>query len=79
MTSRSASREPRHYHLHLARFGGTFCSDHLAFRDRLRNDGRAADAYAALKRALSEQFPRDRQSYINGKADFVAQCLRDCR
>jgi GrpB-like predicted nucleotidyltransferase (UPF0157 family) len=61
----------RRFHLHLVpesshRFGAT-----LAFRDRLRGDPAVAERYAALKRGLAERFPRDRDAYTGGKADFI--------
>jgi GrpB-like predicted nucleotidyltransferase (UPF0157 family) len=47
----------------------------LAFRDALRRDARLANAYARLKLALAERFPRDRPAYIDGKSQFVAEVL----
>ena len=67
--------DPRSYHLHLAREGGEFWREHLAFRDALRRDPKLRDAYAELKLQLARQFPRDRESYIDGKSAFVRQVV----
>lgn len=49
--------------------GGSF-SEQLAllFRDFLRVDRRAADEYAAVKRALAERHRDDRRAYTGAKA-----------
>ncbi len=67
--------DPRAYHLHLAALGGSFWSDHLAFRDRLRASDALRDAYAALKRELAARYPRDREAYTEGKGTFVKSVL----
>jgi GrpB-like predicted nucleotidyltransferase (UPF0157 family) len=71
--------DPRQYHLHLTALGSTFWVDHLAFRDFLRANPWARDEYASLKMKLAEQHPRDRESYIDGKAAFVAGILARTR
>src|SRR5438067_11437746 len=63
--------DPRCYHLHLARAGGAFWCEHLAFRDYLRAHAGVRDDYAELKRELAERFPRDREAYMAGKAPFI--------
>jgi GrpB-like predicted nucleotidyltransferase (UPF0157 family) len=68
--------EPRQYHVHLTMTGSAFWRDHLAFRDYLRGHRDTASAYGALKQALAEQYPRDRESYIEGKTGFVEEVLR---
>jgi GrpB-like predicted nucleotidyltransferase (UPF0157 family) len=67
--------EPRAYHLHLAVRDGVFWTEHLAFRDALRTAPAVRDAYAELKLRLARQFPRDRESYIEGKGDFVRRIV----
>lgn len=44
---------------------------HVAVRDYLRAHPEAAAAYAALKRKLAAQFPRDIEAYCDGKDSFV--------
>jgi GrpB-like predicted nucleotidyltransferase (UPF0157 family) len=67
--------QPRAYHIHLVEEGGTLWRQYLAFRDRLRSDAAAARGYDALKRQLARDYPRDRESYISGKAGFVREIL----
>ena len=67
---------PRSYHLHLTVMGGDFWREHVAFRDALRASTQLRDEYAALKRALAERFPRDREAYIEGKGPFVRRVLQ---
>jgi GrpB-like predicted nucleotidyltransferase (UPF0157 family) len=63
--------EPRSHHVHLVQQDGTHWVRYLRFRDALRSDAGVRDAYAALKQALALRYPRDREAYILGKADFV--------
>jgi GrpB-like predicted nucleotidyltransferase (UPF0157 family) len=70
---------PRSYHLHLTTFDNEFWRDHLAFRDYLRAHADARDDYARLKASLAERFPNDRESYIDGKTDFVREILNRAR
>ena len=71
--------DPRQYHLHLTTVGSQFWWDHLAFRNSLRGKPRAAAEYAALKIALAERYPRDREAYIEGKTAFVEAILAAAR
>lgn len=68
--------DPRSYHVHLAEEGSPAWRTPLAFRDALRADPALAAEYGALKRELAARFPRDRESYIEGKGPFVARVLR---
>ena len=70
---------PRQYHIHLTLTGSDFWRDHLLFRDYLRANPEVAAKYAALKHALAERNPFDRESYIEGKTEFVQQVLRAAR
>jgi len=63
--------DPRSWHLHLAERDGPFWREHLTFRNALRANDDIRDAYAALKQQLAARYPRDRESYIDGKTDFV--------
>jgi GrpB-like predicted nucleotidyltransferase (UPF0157 family) len=66
----------RTHHLNLVALDGQLWRDHVAFRDRLRNDAELCEAYAALKRRLSATHPNDRPAYTAGKAAFIEQSLR---
>jgi GrpB-like predicted nucleotidyltransferase (UPF0157 family) len=68
--------QPRAYHVHLVELGGTLWRQYLAFRNYLRSDRQAAGRYAAIKRGLAAQFPRDREAYITGKSAFVVDVIR---
>ena len=67
--------EPRAYHLHVVADGSTVWREQLAFRDALRRDPVLRVAYAELKLSLARRFPRDRESYIDGKGDFVRRVV----
>lgn len=66
----------RTHHLSLATPTSRHYIDTLAFRDALRRDAKLAAEYGDLKMTLAHRFPRDRESYINGKTDFVMGVLR---
>lgn len=71
--------DPRSYHLHLAVRDGSFWRDHLTFRDALRGDPKLRAEYEALKLALAERYPSDRESYIDGKTTFVRNAVMGLR
>ena len=48
---------------------------HLAFRDYLRANKTAADAYGTLKQRLAVQHGNDIDAYIDGKASFIKSIL----
>lgn len=62
----------RTHHVHIFESGNRQDIDrHLAVRDYLRSHPAEAEAYAALKRRLADQFPYDNNGYCDGKAAFV--------
>lgn len=63
-------------HVHLTVRDGELWRDYLTFRDHLRAHPAHAQKYAELKYALAERYPRDRESYIDAKTDFVKQILK---
>ena len=67
--------QPRAYHIHLVEEDGELWRQYLAFRDHLRANPTAARRYAELKETLATRFPHDRESYIDGKAEFVRDVL----
>jgi len=62
---------PRKVHIHVCQVGSEWERRHLAFRDFLRNHDDAAAEYAALKRRLAGEHPRDIQAYVDAKTDFI--------
>jgi GrpB-like predicted nucleotidyltransferase (UPF0157 family) len=68
--------ELRSHHLHLVERHGTHWVHYLRFRNALRADPVVRDAYATLKHDLAVRYPRDREAYTVGKADFVERVLQ---
>ena len=66
--------EPPH-HLYVCAVGAAALDRHLAFRDALRADPAAADAYGDLKRTLAARLRHDRAAYIEAKGAFVERVL----
>ena len=61
--------------LHMLEIDSAEWENHLLFRDYLRAHSEEAQAYAALKRQLMEQFRHDRLAYTEGKAALIARIL----
>lgn len=72
--SRSASPYPL-CHIHAVVKGSPFWTEHLAFRDTLRDNAGLAAEYAALKYRLAGQFRGDRAAYTDAKASFIQAVL----
>jgi GrpB-like predicted nucleotidyltransferase (UPF0157 family) len=68
------SRLPRH-HLYVCAAGNPELKRHIAFRDYLRANPDAAQAYGLLKQRLSDRFGSDRESYTNAKTVFISDAL----
>ncbi|MEJ2646192.1 MAG: GrpB family protein [Gammaproteobacteria bacterium] len=63
--------EQRTHHLHAFEFGAPEVARHIGFRDFLRESGRDAEAYAALKIRLAQQFRDDPHGYSDAKSAFI--------
>ncbi len=63
------------YHVHV-RYPAPHAE--LAFRELLISDHNTAREYEKLKQLLARKFTNDRESYTNGKTDFINKCLADC-
>ncbi len=74
---RPAPGRPRDVQIHVCAAGGDWERDHLDFRDYLRSNDEARDAYGNLKKALAVQYPDDRLAYTEAKTAFVTDAL--CR
>ena len=64
------------YHVHMVVFESKFWKEHIFFRDYLRENSKAAEQYAALKKELAGKFRDNREAYTNGKAEFIQGILR---
>lgn len=65
--------DDRTHHLHIYQVGSPEIERHLVFRDYLRAHPAVAKEYGELKIRLSEQFPSDIDSYINGKEELASE------
>jgi GrpB-like predicted nucleotidyltransferase (UPF0157 family) len=63
------------HHLYVCAIGTPALDRHLAFRDTLRADPGAVDAYGDLKRTLSARLGDDRAGYTEAKSAFIEQVL----
>jgi len=61
--------------VHVRVAGTTAARAAVAFRDLLRTDGQARQAYAALKHRLAERHPDDVDAYAEGKTDLIMRLL----
>lgn len=73
---RRGDEKARTHHMSLAMQSSRHHIDTIAFRDALRHNAQLASDYAELKLELARRFPRDRESYINGKTEFILEVLR---
>ncbi len=69
----------RTHHLSLAEPTSEHYRKTIAFRDALRVDPALAREYERLKLELARRFPTDRQTYIEGKTEFVLRVLKSIR
>ena len=65
----------RTHHLSLAEPTSAFFTRHLLFLAYLRAHAEAFAEYRALKLALAQKFPRERESYTEGKREFIERVL----
>lgn len=68
--------EARTHHLHIIQHDHPAARAELAFRDALRKDPVARDAYATLKDQLAAQHRTDRDAYTDAKGEFIRSILR---
>jgi GrpB-like predicted nucleotidyltransferase (UPF0157 family) len=69
--SREEPEDVRTHHIHAFETGNIGIERHLAFRDYMIAHQKDAEKYADLKKQLAQQYPRDIDSYIEGKESFV--------
>jgi GrpB-like predicted nucleotidyltransferase (UPF0157 family) len=61
--------------LHVVEYGSAEWTNHLRFRDRLRNDRELAQEYERLKGELSRKFSGNRAEYTNAKSEFICKVV----
>lgn len=71
--------DPRTFHVHLVETHGVIWNRHILFKERLIAFPEIADAYVDLKTRLAMEFPRNRESYTLGKANFIEKTLETAR
>jgi rfaE bifunctional protein nucleotidyltransferase chain/domain len=76
---RKGERGAGTHHLHMVEHGGKFWQEHLLFRDYLRAHTEAAREYERLKRELAARHGAQRNSYTDGKREFVASVVEKAR
>jgi GrpB-like predicted nucleotidyltransferase (UPF0157 family) len=74
---RTDENEVRTVHVHVVRADSTEWRHYLKFRDVLRQDRGAREAYEQVKREAAARFPDDRASYIAAKRTFIRDALAD--
>jgi GrpB-like predicted nucleotidyltransferase (UPF0157 family) len=67
--------ETRTHHLQIIQHDHPNLRALIAFRDALRRDPKAREAYCSLKEDLSSKHPSDRNAYSNTKTEFVQSIL----
>lgn len=66
-------------HIHVVEVRSREWSDYINFRDYLIENINTAKEYEELKLSLCEKFPEDRDSYTQGKANFIKMTLKEAR
>lgn len=61
--------------LHVVEYESAEWTNHLRFRDRLRNDRELAQEYERLKEELSRKFSENRAEYTSAKSKFICQVI----
>lgn len=69
---------PRNVHIHVCEVGSAWASEHLAFRDALRQDASLAREYEGLKRHLAATIV-ERAHYNIGKELFILDVVARSR
>lgn len=76
---RPAGDRARTVHIHVCNAGGEWEREHLVFRDYLRANRKARDAYARLKQELADRYRDDRIAYNEGKTGFILDLMSDAQ
>jgi GrpB-like predicted nucleotidyltransferase (UPF0157 family) len=74
---RPPAARPRDVHVHVCESGSEWEGEHLRFRDHLRRDPGARDAYARVKRQAAKDWADDRMAYTDAKSDVILGILAE--
>ena len=66
-------------HIHVVEVKSREWSDYINFRNYLIENINIAKEYEELKVSLAEKYPEDRDSYTQGKSEFIERTLREAR
>jgi GrpB-like predicted nucleotidyltransferase (UPF0157 family) len=72
---RPFSGEPREVHIHVCAIRGAWERRHLLFRDYLRTDATAREAYATSKRLAADRWADDRVAYTEAKDSQIHELM----
>lgn len=76
---RPPAERPRDVHVHVCQTGSTWEGDHLRFRDLLRADSAAREAYAEVKRRAAADWSDDIAAYTDAKTAVILELMSDRR
>ncbi|MHB8588308.1 MAG: GrpB family protein [Candidatus Dormibacteraceae bacterium] len=66
---------PREVHIHVCALAGEWEKRHLLFRDYLRADATAREAYATSKKLAAKRWSDDRVAYTEAKDDQIRELM----
>ncbi|RLC85772.1 MAG: GrpB family protein [Chloroflexi bacterium] len=69
----------RTHYVHIVALDSPKWEEYLLFRDYLRNHEEERKEYAALKSTLAEKYGSDRDSYTQGKQEFIRRVVELAR
>lgn len=67
--------DTRTHHIHVVQIDSLEWNNYLNFRDYLNSNESAAKEYEKVKERLADEFPNDRNAYLNGKGAVVSKLL----
>lgn len=70
------ANDTRTHHIHFVVYNSMAWRNYINFRDYMNRHLHAAKEYENLKIELSKKYENDRQSYTEGKAEFISRILR---
>lgn len=74
---RPAGARKRTVQIHVCQTGSEWERTHILFRDYLRAESAARNAYASLKRDLARRYRDDRIAYTEGKTGFILDTVEE--